>query len=187
MADALITTRAAAALLGVGTTSIKRWADDGTLACVRTAGGHRRFLRGDVLRLLQDGQGSDLPVRPSSPPTHPLARARLPHLGPEELDRLPFGVIELSDDGLVLQYNAAEERFAGLDREAVLGRQFFADVAPCTNNRLLRGRFLDGVAAGDLDVRVDYTFTYKMAARLVELHLLRDPVSGTNWLLVTPR
>ncbi len=43
MAERLLTTRQAAEWLGVGPTSVKRWADDGRLACVRTAGGHRRF------------------------------------------------------------------------------------------------------------------------------------------------
>lgn len=46
----LITTADAAILLGVGPSTVKRWADDGELPCVRTAGGHRRFLRGDVER-----------------------------------------------------------------------------------------------------------------------------------------
>ena len=41
----LLTTREAAELLRVGTTSIKRWADSGLLACVKTPGGHRRFER----------------------------------------------------------------------------------------------------------------------------------------------
>ena len=45
MTEDLLTTREAAALLGVGTTSIKRWADSGLLACVKTPGGHRRFPR----------------------------------------------------------------------------------------------------------------------------------------------
>ena len=49
--DPLLTTHEAAAHLGVGPSSIKRWADDGTLRCVRTAGGHRRFPRSAVLAL----------------------------------------------------------------------------------------------------------------------------------------
>jgi excisionase family DNA binding protein len=43
-----LTTREAAEILGVGTTSIKRWADAGLLPCVKTPGGHRRFQR-DVI------------------------------------------------------------------------------------------------------------------------------------------
>jgi excisionase family DNA binding protein len=41
----LLSTAEAARLAGVGTTSIKRWSDEGVLECVKTAGGHRRFDR----------------------------------------------------------------------------------------------------------------------------------------------
>ena len=53
MNDALLTTRDVAALMGVGATSVKRWADAGVLRCVKTAGGHRRFLRSEVDRFIQ--------------------------------------------------------------------------------------------------------------------------------------
>ena len=39
-------------MLGVSSTTIKRWAAEGRLPYVRTAGGHRRFSRVDVERLL---------------------------------------------------------------------------------------------------------------------------------------
>jgi excisionase family DNA binding protein len=41
--------------LGVSTSSVKRWVDDGTLPAQKTAGGHRRILVGDVLRMIQEG------------------------------------------------------------------------------------------------------------------------------------
>jgi excisionase family DNA binding protein len=48
-------------MFGVGSTTVKRWADDGTLPCTRTAGGHRRFPRDAVDRLLwhQRAAGKD--------------------------------------------------------------------------------------------------------------------------------
>ena len=49
----LITTVEACRLAGVGPTAIKRWADDGRLQCVRTAGGHRRFRRSELEALVR--------------------------------------------------------------------------------------------------------------------------------------
>jgi len=50
----LMTTRDAAQRLGVGPSTIKRWADEGVLECVPTAGGHRRFPADRVEALLQN-------------------------------------------------------------------------------------------------------------------------------------
>lgn len=49
--DELISSAEAARIAGVGQTAIKRWSDSGTLHCIRTAGGHRRFRRQDVHEL----------------------------------------------------------------------------------------------------------------------------------------
>lgn len=54
MAD-WISTKEAMDILGVGSTTIKRWADDGKLKCNRTAGGHRRFLRASVENVRGNG------------------------------------------------------------------------------------------------------------------------------------
>ena len=43
-----LSSRKAAEILGVGTSSVNRWADAGRLLHVRTRGGHRRFRRTDV-------------------------------------------------------------------------------------------------------------------------------------------
>jgi excisionase family DNA binding protein len=51
--EPLLSTREAARLAGVGTTSVKRWADDGVLECVKTAGGHRRFDRATLEHFLR--------------------------------------------------------------------------------------------------------------------------------------
>lgn len=45
-------------LAGVGPTAVKRWADQGLLPCVRTAGGHRRFHRDEVEKFLLTTRGS---------------------------------------------------------------------------------------------------------------------------------
>ena len=56
-----ISTKEAMQRLGVGATTIKRWADQGTLPSRRTVGGHRRFRCDEVDRLLrqQPATGKD--------------------------------------------------------------------------------------------------------------------------------
>jgi excisionase family DNA binding protein len=52
-----VSTAKAAQLLEVGPSTVKRWADDGLLSCIRTAGGHRRFRRDTIERFLAERQG----------------------------------------------------------------------------------------------------------------------------------
>ena len=48
----------AAGLLGVHPSTVRTWADSGKLPVHRTAGGHRRFLRSDVVSLLREPETS---------------------------------------------------------------------------------------------------------------------------------
>jgi len=187
----LMTTRAVADLLGVGVSSVKRWTDEGKLVCVRTAGGHRRFEVSEVDRFRRETLDQD-----QEPRAYPQAMLefdgfRLPaplhDMSAAEIDALPFGVIQLDDDGLVKFYNKAETKLTGRGPDQVVGRSFFTEVAPCTNNRILRGRFEDGIAMKNLDCTIDYTFTYRMRPTPVRIRLRRDGPSKTNWLIITPR
>jgi excisionase family DNA binding protein len=54
----LLTSTEAAELLGASPTSVKRWADEGLLPCVRTAGRHRRFKLRDLERFLRERMGA---------------------------------------------------------------------------------------------------------------------------------
>jgi excisionase family DNA binding protein len=57
-----LTTREAAEALGVGPSTVKRWADQGVLEAVRTIGRHRRYRRADVERLAARGRGPTSPA-----------------------------------------------------------------------------------------------------------------------------
>ncbi len=98
-----------------------------------------------------------------------------------DLDGLAFGVVRMAPDGRVVAYNACESRMAGLSPERVLGRDFFADVAPCTNNYLVAERFR---SEPELDTQLDYVFTLRMKPTAVRLRLLKSAASPHMYLLV---
>jgi excisionase family DNA binding protein len=54
-----MTTQEVAQLAGVGATSVKRWTDAGLLACIKTAGGHRRYARSEVGRFLGSASANE--------------------------------------------------------------------------------------------------------------------------------
>ena len=69
--DRQITLQAAAATLAISPSRLRRWADDGRIPSVRTAGGHRRFSLAAVRRLAAES-GVRPTVRPVEPPAAPL-------------------------------------------------------------------------------------------------------------------
>lgn len=110
----------------------------------------------------------------------------LPSLDQSQADALDFGIVKVDDEGNVLLYNQWESDMAGVPVASAMGKNFFTQVAPCTNNRLFFGRFKDGVSAGDLDTEFNYTFTYKMKPTNVVVRILRDG-SSANWVFVAKR
>ena len=82
----------------------------------------------------------------------------LAHATPAQIDALPMGVVTMLPDTTVIHYNACEASLSGLTPARVVGRKFFADVAPCANNAMVAERF----AASELDDTIDYVFTFKI-------------------------
>jgi excisionase family DNA binding protein len=69
----MVTLSHAAEAVGVSTSTLRRWADDGRIRFVRTGGGHRRFPASDVRRLAASRAGwGASEVRPLAPPSRPL-------------------------------------------------------------------------------------------------------------------
>lgn len=97
------------------------------------------------------------------------------------LDELAFGVVRMRADGEVVSYNAWESKMAGLSKERVLARNFFSEVAPCTNNFMIAERFM---SEPELDATLDYVFTLRMKPTAVKLRLLRSATAEHMYLLV---
>jgi photoactive yellow protein len=104
----------------------------------------------------------------------------------KELDALPHGAIQLDHQGTILQYNAFEERLAGLTKEQVVGKNFFKQVAPCTDVQKFYGRFREGVAAGKLHCKFRYHFAFAHNVVDVTVTLFYSDRDKTVWVFVQP-
>jgi len=113
--------------------------------------------------------------------------SNLDMLSRDQANSTPYGVVKVDDAGVVQLYNRWESDMAGVAPTAAEGKNFFTQVAPCTNNRLFFGRFKDGVSKGELDAEFNYTFTYKMRPTNVSIRLFRHRNSRTNWVFVTKK
>ncbi|WP_114416189.1 photoactive yellow protein [Marinospirillum perlucidum] len=102
----------------------------------------------------------------------------------EELDELAFGAIQLDAEGTILQFNATEAAITGRQPEQVIGRNFFRDIAPCTDQPEFKGRFDEGVAQGRLNVIFEYTFDYVMRPTRVKIHMQKSAREASFWILV---
>lgn len=118
---------------------------------------------------------------------HLIGRAdieRIERFGEPELDQLPFGAIRLDKDGTILRFNQAEVDLSGRKKEKVVGRNFFTDVAPCTNVQEFAGKFREGVSRGALHVVFPYVFDYEMEPRQVWVTLFFSNETDTAWVFV---
>lgn len=108
----------------------------------------------------------------------------LSNMSDTEIDKLAFGAIELDKNGTILKYNTAEGAITGRDPKSVIGKNFFRDVAPCTNTPDFFGRFEKGVKSGDLSVQFTYTFDYQMAPTKVKVHMKKAIAGDSFWIFV---
>jgi photoactive yellow protein len=136
--------------------------------------------------------GYGLDIEAASPFVDTETLDRLNDMTADELNSLSVGAVRLDDDGVVEMLNEAALQLPGLadvqDRSAVIGQNFFLELAPSTNNDLFHGRFQRGKRRGTLDARFPYTFTSPddADAHPFEVHLYRPPNSTSTWLLYQP-
>jgi photoactive yellow protein len=104
---------------------------------------------------------------------------------PEELDRLPFGVVRLSGDGVIQAYNRSESRHARRPAASVIGRNFFTEVAPCTDVQGFHGRLEHMRAQGEHACeRFSFAFRLPWTTVTVALALSYDPVTDSATVIV---
>jgi putative two-component system response regulator len=150
---AVVTLQEAAAAAGVSPSTMRRWADDGRIPSVRTAGGHRRFPL-QAVRQFAAEQGSRMALQPVSPPAQPVAALaeRLAADGAADL---------VARAGRSLYHGASPGWFAADEARAAIGEWTDALALGCET-----GRYAPVLEASDVLMRR----AYLQAATLLERH-----------------
>ena len=112
------------------------------------------------------------------------AASELDLMQPEELDALPYGIIQLDAGGRILKYNAVESRLASLPQSRAVGKSFFTEIAPCAKVQAFYGRFREGVVRESLDATFQFHFAFKQRPRDVTVRLLYSRHTRTVWVVV---
>lgn len=111
----------------------------------------------------------------------------LEDLSEQEFDSLPFGAIQLSDQGIILRYNQAEAMISGRSPKEVMGKDFFTEIAPCTNVQEFAGEFRRGVAERNLNAVFPYHFDFNMVPTDVWVRLFYSKQTESAWVFVSMR
>ena len=111
---------------------------------------------------------------------------RVDSLPSKDLDKLPHGTIQLDASGKILNFNRYESELSNLSATEVIGKNFFREVAPCTNVQEFFGRFQAGVKAKQLFVKFRYHFAFKQNPRNVLVTLFYSAQSDSVWVFVQP-
>ena len=105
-------------------------------------------------------------------------------LSEAELDSLPFGMIQLDEQGVILRYSTPETRISGLTSDECVGRSFFDDIAPCTHVAEFYGRFAEGVRLQRLDATFNFQFAFR-PPRDVQVRMFYSKATRSVWVRVT--
>jgi photoactive yellow protein len=101
----------------------------------------------------------------------------------EQLDNLPFGAIVVDLAGDIVAYNQYEARLARKDREAVIGKNFFHDVAPCTAVQAFEGR-LQTFARSKHRVSERFNYFFPFAHGPIEVTITFLKLRGKGQILI---
>lgn len=109
---------------------------------------------------------------------------KLSNMSDSQIDGVAFGAIQLDSEGTIIKYNAAEGDITGRDPSKVIGKNFFRDVAPCTNSPQFKGKFDEGVKNNNLNAMFEYTFDYEMKPTQVKVHMKKALTGDSYWVFV---
>lgn len=97
----------------------------------------------------------------------------IPGLDRDELNKLPFGLIEVNRDGTIISFNQSEEGLSRRSREQAIGRNFFTEIAPCADVKEFHGRFDKFLDSDALSEAFNYIYYFGAQAVAVQLTFVR--------------
>ena len=97
----------------------------------------------------------------------------IPGLSSEQLDKLPFGVIQINKSGQIVSFNSVEQRLARRSGEDVTGKNFFSEIAPCADVKEFRGRFDEFLNGNNLSELFHFTYHFRDCTVDVQITFLR--------------
>ncbi len=138
-----VSTKQATELLGVGSTTIKRWADQGLLAHYRTAGGHRRY-RLSTIEALAKHPDAERPANVAD-----SAQRWFEYLRDDSLDALASRMHELPDQAGDW-FTAAEVLGTAMD---YLGRRYADEACSIAETNIVTWKLLQAASAAAASLR----------------------------------
>ena len=101
-----------------------------------------------------------------------------------ERDALPYGIIKLDAGGMVQVYSRTEATLSGRKKRPTVGRDFFAEVAPCMGGSPeMRGRVEAAKARGSVDIEIGWIGDFKDADAEIRIRVM-SAGDGGLWLFM---
>ncbi len=101
----------------------------------------------------------------------------------EGLDAFNFGIVRMKMDGTVTAYNKYESELSDFSSLEVVGKHYFTQIAPCTNNFMIADKY--NMEAEKRDEQLNYLFTNQIKPTKVILRLIIDPQKTHQYLLIS--
>lgn len=111
----------------------------------------------------------------------PDLAARIEQLSQYELDNLPFGVILLDRNGVVLFYSQTEARQSGYGAVPI-GQNLF-EISRCMNGDDFRGRVTRAMEEGPVDLEIAWPGDYGDPTRELRIRV-QSSRKGGLWMFV---
>ena len=102
----------------------------------------------------------------------------------ENLNRLAIGAIEVDKNGRILEFSEAESKLSDLSKEEVIGKNFFTEVATCTNYGEFKSNFNEIVEGEREEATFDFLLTHLSPPVKVRVMLKRSVIDQNYWIII---